>query len=706
MSAGDYLIALAAISSFGVALARTVGENKMSRKTADSAAATLSVLTFVIVTGALVYLIYLFMTSDMNYLYVWSYSSTDLSNIYKLSGVWAGASGSFLLWIWFMALVLVVEVLLEPKRRYLSRRFHSLFQAATSGIILLFLVLLMGMDLFAGTNTLQRAYYPEGWGMALVLQTPEMIVHPPVVFAGYAFCVAALTAAISYYISEERNWFMVSLPWSRLAWIFLTLGIGIGAIWAYYVLGWGGYWAWDPVETASLVPWFVVTAFLHTQTRHSRKSEYGVLSPALGMLSFVAVVFATFATRAGGIWSQSVHTFGGGGSSETGLSRLFYLLENDNTVLGLFSLILFLLALTVHFAYAKYSKTPRLDEQPEPGKFSEYISDRNNMLLTVALLLVTGAVMLLLLFKNVDVAQSANYDEFNQKMSLFFVILMVTMTICLVWKMLGKEMALRLGVGLIVASVSLGAVFALADVSSWLVGFSLPSYVVAVGASAVRLAKSRGSGSVRKTVHKLGPHIVHLGIALILMSYVVSSELQQLPGPSEGAPGAAGFVVPLGGGLDVGDYTIVLTDLDIRLEHMTSGYTVSHEAREATFDILRSGEALRQGVVVTDLYSNSTGVPTVVEIEVVIHKAVLEDLYFNFQWRNETSVYLEAKTVPMMNTLWLGLGLVVVGVSARTLAWQLEPKEAIREPRKATGRDEGKKPPSRKEIPADGSRSD
>ena len=699
MSVGDYLIALAAVCAFGVAFVRTVGASRWSREVISSAARILSLLTFAIVSCALCFLAYLFMTSDMSYLYVWSYSSSDLSSLYKLSGVWAGASGSFLLWIWFMTLVLAVEVMLEPRRSYLTRKFHALFQAAASGIIFVFLLLLFGMDLFAGTNEFLLAHYPDGWGMALILQTPEMIVHPPVVFAGYAFCVAALAAAVSYYLSGDRNWFMVSLPWARLAWIFLTLGIGIGAVWAYYVLGWGGYWAWDPVETASLIPWLIATAFLHTQMRHSRKSEYGVLSPALGMLSFVAVLFATFATRAGGIWSHSVHVFDGGQYEDSGLDRLVYLLRGDDTVLGLFSVMILMLALSIYLAYAKYSKTPRFEEPPEPEKLSGYISDRNNMLLMVALLLVTCAVMLLIMFKNVDVSQSDNYDELNSKMSLFFVVLMVSMTICLVWKMLGKDIALWLGIGLIAASALVGSVLAMADVTSWLVGFSLPSYVVAVGASAVRLARSRVAGSLRKTFHSAGPHIVHLGVALILVSYVVSSELQQLPGEIQGDSEPAASVVHLGEELSVGDFTIVLTDLDVRVEHMTSGSTVISEARDATFDILRSGEVIREDVVVTDLYSYSMGSAEVVDVEVFIYKSALRDLYFSFQWLNETSVILDAKTVPMMNALWLGLLLVVVGISVRTLAWQLEPKNT------EAGPQGGKMPPSPKPVEADAEQS-
>src|SRR4030066_46388 len=254
------------------------------------------------------------------------------------------------------------------------REFSVIFSLLTflslSGA-LFFLLFIFDMALFAETSEFERSVYPNGVGLNLVLQTPEMVIHPPVVFAGYAFCVAALAAGLAYYAAGDRNWFMIALPWTNLAWMFLTLGIGIGAIWAYYVLGWGGYWAWDPVETSSLLPWLMTTAFLHALVRHVKKDEYEVVAPALGMLSFTSVVFATFATRAGGIWSSSVHTFDAGGSSRAGLDRLLELLRNDNVILGLFALLMALFALSITFAIMKSRHTPLLESEPPP-KLSDY----------------------------------------------------------------------------------------------------------------------------------------------------------------------------------------------------------------------------------------------------------------------------------------------------------------------------------------------
>jgi cytochrome c-type biogenesis protein CcmF len=672
MSIGSALIIIGTLTAFGAMAARMLSYRSKDKNLVN-ASVLLSVLTFASVTVTLLLLVYYFMSPDFSIYYVWSYSSSDLGALYKLSGVWAGAEGSFLLWIWFMALVLVVEVFIEPRRKYLGSNFHGIFQIVLAGIILVFMLILANMNLFRGTDAWLLSHYPDGYGMKLVLQTPEMVIHPPVVFAGYAFCVAALAAAVAYFLSEDRNWYAVAMPWARLSWIFLTLGIGIGAIWAYYVLGWGGYWSWDPVETSSLLPWLFVTAFLHTIVRHSRKGEYDIFAPLLGMLSFVAVIFATFATRAGGIWVSSVHAFGNSvGASAS--ARLSYLLGHDSTVLGIFSLMLTLLALSLYLAYRKYSLSARPVGEPEPERLSEYISDRNNMLLTVLLFVVTSAIMLLLLFKNVNTSQSANYSEFNQKMSLFFVAIMVTLSVCLLWKSLGKERAFWFGIALIAVSVGLGIVAVAGNLTNGVVAFSLPSYVVAIGASVVKLARSKVAGSLRKTLQAASPHLIHLGVALVLMSYVVSSNLQSIP--SQGQQGSV--LVDLGHEVAVGDYTVRLTALDSRTESKTIGGVSVDQIMKGTVDILRGGKNLRTGIVLTDLYGRGIdGGLDVVNVDVYIYKAVLNDLYLDFQWHDNSSAYIQVKVIPLMNTLWVGLGLLTVGLAIRTVVWKQEPKESL-----------------------------
>lgn len=670
MNPGDVLILVATVTALGAAVARAFSMRSRN-KDLINLSVLLSLGTFLALTSAFLLLTYYFLSSEMSIYYVWNYSSTDLDTIYKLSGVWAGAQGSFLLWTWFMSIVLLVEVILEPRRKYLRGEFHHLFQIALSGLLFIFMLILMTVDLFSATPGGALSIYPNGRGMELVLQTPEMVIHPPVVFAGYAFAVAALAASLAYFVSKDENWFMVSLPWSRLSWIFLTLGIGIGAIWAYYVLGWGGYWGWDPVETSSLLPWLIVTLFLHTQLRHARNGEYPIASPALGIISFVAVLFATFATRAGSIWGSSVHAFLSGDRD----AGLLGILRDDSTVLGIFTLMVSLLAVSMYLVYWKYQKSEHPAEESEPPKLSGYISDKNNMLFTVLLISMTTLIILLLLFKNAGSSASANFDEFNQKMSFFFVAIMIVMTVCLIWRFLGQDLALWLGVLVVAASIVFG-VAAMASSFSPLVAFSLPSYLVAIGASAYKLSKSRVPGSLRKTMQNLSPHLIHLGVALVLLGYVVSSNMQTYADDSEDKQGITGNTVLVGDSLAVGNYNITLVSLTQRAEGGTPG-SPDMILTLATLNISRSGDRVQSGVVLTDKYTWGTTGYQVAEVDVHIFKSVQNDLYINFQWLNSTTAFIQAKTVPLMNVLWGGFGLLVIGLAIRTVAWKIEPKRQV-----------------------------
>ncbi|WP_269851917.1 cytochrome c biogenesis protein CcsA [Methanosarcina horonobensis] len=146
-----------------------------------------------------------------------------------------------------------------------------------------------------------------GQGMNPLLRNFWMAIHPPLLFLGYAAFTLPFAAAISGLVLKDSRWSELATGWMRVSWLFLTLGIGFGAFWAYEVLGWGAwYWTWDPVETSSLIPWLTATAYLHAKFRF-RHEEYGFMLPMLALVSFILVVFSTFVTRSG-LW-VSVHSW-------------------------------------------------------------------------------------------------------------------------------------------------------------------------------------------------------------------------------------------------------------------------------------------------------------------------------------------------------------------------------------------------------------
>ena len=240
-------------------------------------------------------LLYYFIVRDFNVAYVYSYSDSKLSLAYTISAIWAGKEGSLLLWVVFLSILNVAVLRSERKKD----RPLALTLAISSFIFAYLTSMLLISNPFERLDFVPK----DGYGLNPLLRTPEMAVHPPMVFLGYALTTIPFALAIShsyYGIEWERK----ARKWIILSWIFLTIGIVLGAIWSYKTLGWGGYWAWDPVENSSLLPWLMLTALAHS----IMSDRLRMLNLPLAYLSFAFVIFATYVTRSGIV--ASVHAFG------------------------------------------------------------------------------------------------------------------------------------------------------------------------------------------------------------------------------------------------------------------------------------------------------------------------------------------------------------------------------------------------------------
>ncbi len=276
--------------------------------------------TATITLSALLLVIHL-VNVNASYEYVYHHSSSDLSWSYRISAFWAGQEGSLLLWTWAILVMMLFIRYTGNSRELAETRMMDITTMVSIAIVSVFLTLLVIDNPFSAFRILPSgAVEPTNWnpfaplfdvpygqGMNPLLRNPWMAVHPPVLFLGYAAFTIPFAAAISNLITNDDRWTLVARDWMRIAWLFLTLGIGLGGFWAYEVLGWGAwYWTWDPVETSSLIPWITATAYLHARTR-AKHGEYAFLAPLLAVISFILVIFATFVTRSG-IWA-SVHSW-------------------------------------------------------------------------------------------------------------------------------------------------------------------------------------------------------------------------------------------------------------------------------------------------------------------------------------------------------------------------------------------------------------
>ena len=248
-------------------------------------------------------LLYAFATHNFHIQYVAEHSSKSLSLIYLISAFWAGQEGSLLLWEWGIALCIAIVVIQNRGR---NRELMPYVLVTMVGISIFFLVVLIFL-----TNPFRTlSFIPsDGMGLNPLLQNPGMVFHPPTIYVSYvgftvpfAFAMAALMTG-----RVGNTWIRATRRWVLFSWLFLSIGNLLGAQWAYMELGWGGYWAWDPVENASLIPWLTATAYLHSVMIQERRGMLKVWNMVLIMLTFVLIIFGTFIVRSGIL--SSVHSF-------------------------------------------------------------------------------------------------------------------------------------------------------------------------------------------------------------------------------------------------------------------------------------------------------------------------------------------------------------------------------------------------------------
>lgn len=326
---GALVLALV-VSIYGV-IAALIGVKQNSLQWVESArrAMTLTFPLLTLVAGALILLL---ATGQFQYVYVYNNSSVSMPLYLKITALWGGQSGSLLFWSWLLA-AFATAVTLRKWKRDLE------FLSWVIVVSLLTLTFFLIMSVFfenpftrfwqIGASTEAIAMFKpqnalpilpaDGRGLNPLLRHPGMIFHPPMLYLGFvsfvipfAFGIAALVTGRS-----DDRWIRVTRRWTLVAWLFLSLGLVLGSRWAYDVLGWGGYWAWDPVEIAAFMPWLSGTAFLHTVMAQEKRGLFKRLNMILIILTYSLVIFGTFLTRSGVL--SSVHAF-----SQSAIGPLFF----------------------------------------------------------------------------------------------------------------------------------------------------------------------------------------------------------------------------------------------------------------------------------------------------------------------------------------------------------------------------------------------
>lgn len=575
---------------------------------------------------ALLLLMGAFLTDQFQIAYVALHSSSALPVHLKLSALWAGQEGSLLLWAFLQTLFAA----LVARRATIEEAPLTGWASILLGIMAAFFI---AMTLFFSNPFQLVVPAPvDGQGMNPLLRHPGMIFHPPVLYIGYvglavpfAYAIAALIVGkIDAWPKEIRRWLLIS-------WVALGLGIFLGARWAYDVLGWGGYWGWDAVENAGLMPWLTATALLHGLDMQTRGKGFKVWNVSLAVISFALVLFGTFTTRSG--WIQSVHAFG---RSQLGP---YFLAMIGVVLIG--SLVLMIARRKV-FGELIYPEKVFSRE----GAF--FFTLLLLMLITLSILMGT------LLPTLTDGRFSAPPAWFNQVVGPQLGALVLLMGICpLLGRWIGQAKRsfwraappLAGAFGMALAAVLLGYTRPAALMGLAVAGFAGGSALGEIGFTlAAQLRKTKG-GHVSGQ-HGLGGHLVHLGVVLMAIG-VIGTQMYATEQNVTLAPGDR---------VRVGDYELLYEAL-------------FQETANDHLDTWVSIPVYRDSAYLTTLTPKILYYPAYQQTmaEPAIRSGLGEDLYLvMFQWDSSGQVSLSAMVNPLSMFLWVGGFVLLIGGG---LAW-------------------------------------
>lgn len=326
-----------------------------------------TIATFPLLLLAAGLLITLLVTGDFSIEYVWRVSSIDMPEYLKVTAMWGGQAGSLLLWNVVLAGFTAVAM---------AKQWHDHKEIMPYALIIASLtqIFFLTLTIFL-ENPFARleAIPPNGNGLNPLLRHPGMIIHPPMLYIGYVGFVVPYIFAMAALMSGklDESWIKTTRRWTLISWLFLSLGIILGGRWAYDVLGWGGYWAWDPVENASFMPWLAGTAFLHSSIIQEKQKMFKVWNMSLIILTYLLVIYGTFIVRSGVI--SSVHSF-----AQSGVGPWFF---------GFFA---FMMILSVYWV------VKRIDDLKSKNSLDSFLSREAAFLLNNFLFLTILVIIFIL----------------------------------------------------------------------------------------------------------------------------------------------------------------------------------------------------------------------------------------------------------------------------------------------------------------------
>jgi len=586
--------------------------------------------------------------NDFSIAYIFHHSNRSLPLPYKFAVLWSGQEGSLLFW----SLLLSSYGLVLRLRHKTDERLFAHASVIIAAVQVFFLLLLN----FAAKpfGIMQGTLPDDGSGLNPLLQYPEMVIHPPMLYLGYvgftvpfAFALGAL--AMKY---PGEKWIHITRRWTMVTWGFLTCGVFLGAHWAYSVLGWGGYWGWDPVENASIMPWFTGTAFLHSVMMQEKRGMLKTWNMWLIFSTFMLAIFGTFLTRSGVV--NSVHAF-----AQSSIGDWFV------------SFLAVILATCLYF-YAKNRSHLRSEHKLESLVSRESSFLFNNLLLLLACFTVLWGTLFPVLSEWVQGHKVTVGPPFFNKVTIPVALLLLLLTAVgplLAWRRTSLESlkrnflwpalgALATGVFLMATPRAWGSPFGLRpwnDVSyfyslmvimlSVLVGLTVASEFVRGGRV---ISRHTGQNLITSMLHlahrntrRYGGYIVHVGVIIIMIGFAGSAFNQD-------TEKEMGF----GDQLAIGPYTLVCRSY-------TQEENPNYTTEKAIMEVIKGGNLLETLYPESRFYTASQQqqhIPTV-------RSTLKEDLYIVYEGQNPDTgrPIIKAHLNPLVSWVWIGVLVMIFG---------------------------------------------
>jgi cytochrome c-type biogenesis protein CcmF len=598
------------------------------------------IAVFVAVTAASLALVLAAFRNDFSVAYIMHHSNRDLPVPYKFAALWSGQEGSLLFWSWLLATYGLVLRL----RHKVDTQLIAYASVILSSVQVFFLLL---VNFAAHPFAVVTGTIPaDGNGLNPLLQYPEMVIHPPMLYLGYVGMTVpfafALAALIMKYPGEK--WINITRRWTMVGWMFLTCGIFLGAHWAYAVLGWGGYWGWDPVENASLLPWLTGTAFLHSVMMQEKRGMMKVWNMWLIFTTFLLCIFGTFLTRSGVV--SSVHAF-----AQSGVGPWFVW-------------FLALIFATCVFFYVKNRAHLKSEHRLESLVSRESSFLFNNVLLLVSCFAVLWGTLFPVLSEWVQGTKVTVGPPFFNRVNVpiaMFLLLLTALGPLLAWRKtsfdsLKRNFLIPSLVSLVVAiALVIGGMKPWEDVS---VLYSLMGITLSVLVAATIISEFWRGGRViarhndsnvfagmlqltRRNTRRYGGYLVHMGVVFAVIGFAGAAFNQD-------KEQELGF----GDKMQIGGYTLVC-------QSFTQDDKPNYSSEWAIIDVYRGNEKIATMFPERRVYKASDQPATMV----ANRSTLREDLYLVYTGNNPQTnrPILKAHLNPLVMWIWIGAFTILFG---------------------------------------------